>query len=504
LRLRQISVILCINAICCGHSIAQGSGPQVPEQFKEPQQISEYVREVFQDRENNLWFGTNNEGVARYDGNALSFLSTEQGLAGVAIRGILQDTTGDMWFATNHGVSRYNGDRFTNYTTDNGLSDNEIWCIFEDSNGTIWVGTIAGVCRFDGESFAPFPIPRTKVDHPANRFGPHVVWSIFEDMDKNLWFGTEGEGARKYDGQSFTSYTTKEGLAGNAVLAISGDRNGNIWFATRSGGVSRYDGTTFHNLTQADGPLDNEIYEIREDRTGNIWFSVRGQGVARYDGTSFTSFGKKDGLTFLHVQEIFEDNTGIIWLGCSGGLFIYDGESFTNVLRKGPWPDIKLISLKDWLSETIIFPPGFAQELPTGKEDLRFPPGWRKPDSEDFWSYAIVMQIDEPAPNAERLEEILDLYYDGLMSAFGVGRDSEEPIDPAQVKVVKTGKNHYEAAMHIIDGFATFKPIDIRIKLVTESASEYQSIIKLRASPQPDEHPIWDALQTGIDDIEKP
>ncbi|MCA9303616.1 MAG: hypothetical protein KC996_05810 [Phycisphaerales bacterium] len=156
---------------------------------------------------------------------------------------------------------------------------------------------------------------------------------------------------------------------------------------------------------------------------------------------------------------------------------------------------------EDWLSETIDFPPGFAPDLPTGKEDLRFPPGWRKPDSEEFWSYAIVMTLDEPTPGTNRIEEILDLYYDGLMSAFGVGRDSNEPIDPAQIKVKQTSANHYEAAMHIIDGFATFKPINIRIKLITESKSDNRSIVKLRVSPQPDEHKIWAALQAGIEQI---
>ncbi len=56
----------------------------------EPEQISENVREVFQDREGNLWFGTNGDGVARFDGESLTYLSVEEGLAGSAIRGMLQ------------------------------------------------------------------------------------------------------------------------------------------------------------------------------------------------------------------------------------------------------------------------------------------------------------------------------------------------------------------------------------------------------------------------------
>jgi len=48
-------------------------------------QISEYVRCIFQDRKGNLWFGTNSDGVCRYDGKALVYLSMKDGLAGRAV-----------------------------------------------------------------------------------------------------------------------------------------------------------------------------------------------------------------------------------------------------------------------------------------------------------------------------------------------------------------------------------------------------------------------------------
>jgi ligand-binding sensor domain-containing protein len=41
----------------------------------------------------------------------------------------------------------------------------------------------------------------------------------------------------KYDGQSFTHYTEKEGLSNNYVLSILEDQSGNLWFGTNGGGV---------------------------------------------------------------------------------------------------------------------------------------------------------------------------------------------------------------------------------------------------------------------------
>lgn len=66
------------------------------------------------------------------------------------------------------------------------------------------------------------------------------------------------------------------------------------------------------------------------------------------------------------------------------------------------------VSLDAWQAETFALPPAFAPELPAGAESLRFAPGWRDPSAENFWSYAFVMWIDEPAPDAARIGDLLE------------------------------------------------------------------------------------------------
>lgn len=336
----------------------------LPVQGPEPEhdqaaQISEYVREVFQDRDGDYWFGTNGEGVCRYDGKSLIYLSVKEGFGGSAVRGILQDEGGAMWFGTDGGVSRYMDGIFTNYTTADGLSENSVWSILLDKSGTLWVGTHGGVCRFDGKSFIPFPLPRVTVENPTSRFSPHVVFGMFEDRTGSLWFGTDGEGAHKFDGDSFTTYTAEDGLAANQVRCIQGDRSGRVWMGTNGGGVSCFDGSSFQTFTSKDGLNNDRVFEVLQDSAGDMWFSTLGAGVCRYDGKAFTAFGADQGLTVnelpcpcgsgekfklchgpngVGVQEIFEDKDGTLWFGCSGGLFRWDGASFVNVTRDGPWP----------------------------------------------------------------------------------------------------------------------------------------------------------------------
>jgi len=508
-------IVLCLSAIISTQSSAQS---------EEPQQIAQYPGAPYEDRNGNLWFGSVLKGLFLFDGEEFINFTTEDGLGSNTTRGgVLEAEDGTLYFATTGGLTKYDGESFVTLTEyepikiTRGYSKHgnhrDLWDAHIDQNDTLWIATMDGVFRHDGEEFKRFEMPKIADENEA-LFHPRMIDCIFEDTNGDLWFGTDGAGAFRYDGETFTNYTVEShNLASNNITTIIRDRRGDYWFGTANGGISKYDGNTFtthlrskeHSIHSGWG----RYFSILEDRQGNIWFGAAfaGGGVYRYDGESFTYLSEEHGLGNGGVPSIRMDRSGNLWFGTTTGVYRYANERFINFTRDNPDTGVGTTQnkdlLNDWLSETIEFPPGFAPDLPTGKEDLRFPPGWRTPDSEEFWSYAILMRIDEPVPGAKRIEALLDLYYDGLMSAFSVGQDSDEPIDPAQVKVTKIRENHYEAAMHIIDGFATFKPIDIRIKLVTESESDNRSIIKLRASPQPDGHRIWAALQAGIEDIEQ-
>ena len=101
-----------------------------------------------------------------------------------------------------------------------------------------------------------------------------------EDKAGNLWCGTIGGGVSKYDGKSFTTYTTKQGLASDRVFSISQDKAGNLWFGTYDGGVSKYDGQSFTTYTTTQGLADKFVSHVQEDSKGNLWFATdRGLSV---------------------------------------------------------------------------------------------------------------------------------------------------------------------------------------------------------------------------------
>ncbi len=64
-----------------------------------------------------------------------------------------------------------------------------------------------------------------------------LISEIMCDHNGNMWFGTDGGGVIRYDGRSFTNYTTAHGLGSNTVRSMAESPNGDLWFGTDGGGA---------------------------------------------------------------------------------------------------------------------------------------------------------------------------------------------------------------------------------------------------------------------------
>jgi len=264
--------------------------------------------------------------------------STDDGLALDGVNTAILDSRDHLWFGTNgNGISRYDGSNFTNYSTSQGLVDNTVRTMMEDSKGNIWIGTIAGISRFDGFSFTNYSIS----DGLAN----DVVFGIEEDNAGNLWFGTGGAGVSRFDGKTFTNFTTEQGLADNFVIAVTKDSKGNLYFGTNGGGMSRYDGKTFTNYTESDGLAGNRVRSFALGSDGALWIGSIGGGISRFDGARFQNFTTKDGLADNIVRAILEDSNGNIWFGTGNGTSRFDGEEFTTYTRDQGMPANSILAI---------------------------------------------------------------------------------------------------------------------------------------------------------------
>ena len=239
-------------------------------------------------------------------------IDVDQGLSSSYVMDMLEDSRGNLWFATwTAGVTMYNGRTFIQFDEARGLSANYVWTMHEDKSGKIWFGTDgAGVTVYDGHAFMTYDT--------EDGLASDLVLDITEDEKGNIWFAT-GEGISMFDGDSFTSYGLKQGMSGDYVSAIAIDHKGDVWMAIQGGGINKFDGEGFTHYTENEGLISNNVTTIYVDSEENIWIGTEADGVCMYDGYSFITYQVEMGLSNNFVRCILEDDYGNMWFGTEGG-----------------------------------------------------------------------------------------------------------------------------------------------------------------------------------------
>lgn len=331
-------------SLCCLLAACQGCEVETLGE-----QLSQYPSSPFEQHNGELWFPTAFDGVYRYDGATFERFTTANGLAGDTVRCIVEDGDGVLWFATDGGLCSYDGARFTTWTDYEGATSpvgfaehghhRDLWHVFVDREGGMWICTLDGVWRFDGERFTRFELRALAAEHEYE-FTPNMVYAMCDLGDGALWFATDGAGAVRVDGDRQQAFTTRDGLCSDHVCTIVRDGRGDMWFGTSNGGVSRYDGKTFtthlRNETWSEHNGWGRFLGVCVDARGDVWFgrSSPGGGAWRYDGERFELFDDDDGLGSGGVISVSTDRRGRVWFGTTGGVFVYDGETFENVRKR--------------------------------------------------------------------------------------------------------------------------------------------------------------------------
>jgi len=268
--------------------------------------LNNNITDIALDAMNNLWAATI-MGLQKFDGATWTYFTNENtsgGLSDNYVTSIKFDLQGNLWCGTfDKGISKFNGSNWISYNvTNSGLIDNHINDIAVDNYGNIWIATTNGASKFDGISWTSF----TTSEGIYNNY----IFKIFVDSDDIIWFGTEFS-LSKYDGINFTNYYLV------AICDINMDSYGNLWLAGYSG-VYKYDGTNFINYNSINSNINNEVKSILIDNQGNKWFGCK-DGLIKYDGINWNKYLINNTLAYNQVYDIITDNTGNTWFSTWGG-----------------------------------------------------------------------------------------------------------------------------------------------------------------------------------------
>jgi ligand-binding sensor domain-containing protein len=286
---------------------------------------SSSVSTFYEDKNGNMWFGTQKNIILRYDGKDWkSFNAPDNYYKNSFITKIFEDNIGNIWFGTyGGGVLQFNGIKWLVHNSENEhLSENHISNIFQDNQGSIWFSTWNGISKFSNNTW--YQYYNTKSD------GNGAVYAIFQDRSNNVWFGRYSGGLLKYNGNTWTEFNDfANNHPSSGVGTVFQDKENNIWFGTGNWGygIYKYDGKTFTPFKLPSGgyPLAPYITNIVQDKEGSLWAGTL-FGISKYENKEWKAFyppsdGRPYGFSALATHLII-DRKGNSWIGTNTGLIL--------------------------------------------------------------------------------------------------------------------------------------------------------------------------------------
>ena len=277
------------------------------------------IGSILRDHADNLWVGSNS-GFARLRNAHLAEHIDPTNLR--AIRGVMsafEDREGNLWFGSQQeGVARVWNGWTRRHSSSDGLNDPIVWSLSRAPDGVLWVGGNDGLSTFDGKRFT-LVVPGSALPHPH-------AYNLLAETGQ-VWIGTRRGLAIWRDGwiQTPALYAP---MASAQINGIRRDRNGDLWFLTTEGLFIQH-GDILRRYEQADGLVDPRTWTMLETRTHRILIGTQG-GLFEMHGDRFTPVaGLPPGLDIATISEL---PSGTLVIGLATEVInVFDGRVWKEV-----------------------------------------------------------------------------------------------------------------------------------------------------------------------------
>jgi ligand-binding sensor domain-containing protein len=330
-----------------------------------PDNNSNYVRCLIQDREDNVWIGSHS-GLYRYKDNSFSTYDKVNGPGNAFVYQIFRDNKGDLWMTSeNNGIYRYSQGYFKRFGLNDGLTSNTSLAGLQDATGRLIFGTSNGLTEFYKEKFHTIPLtPELKGAHdvlylasdnklwigghngvasliwknnkpeskfyPINFNGDFHVYGICEDDQHNIYIGTQHAGLLKLQGDSIVNIGYKFGWKYEDFFTLK-YFNGYLFAASLDGLlITNTKTNTLDRVTINDGLNSELVYSIEFAQNNQVLWIGTNQGINKFDLTKYfanktkdiRSYGKQEGFAGVECNSngIWEDKDGTLWFGTVSGV----------------------------------------------------------------------------------------------------------------------------------------------------------------------------------------
>jgi signal transduction histidine kinase/ligand-binding sensor domain-containing protein len=289
------------------------------------------VMSIARDHENTTWLGTLAKGLWKIKkGKVSSYLEGDENGRN-SVPNVKVSPQGTLWVGTKNGLGRYEKEKddFTWFGRKDGLAGNAVNAIDFDERGRLWVGTNMGLSLFDGTSFRSYTTEDGLVSNSC--------WTLhYSRKYKTLFIGNDF-GIQSLKDEKMDAVPNL-GLSNTVIIGIQPYRDSLLMIATGGAGVAIFNPKTGARnfLTTQEGLASDFVYFATEDEDDNLWIGTeKGINRVKLDGrlavVENLYYGYENGLTGV------ETNSNAFYITQKNKYFgLVDGLYEFNELSKEP------------------------------------------------------------------------------------------------------------------------------------------------------------------------
>jgi ligand-binding sensor domain-containing protein len=277
--------------------------------------VHDTITALFEDATGSMWVGFKNGKLAKKTNGQLQFLDPPEGSPRLAITCFLQDQQRNIWFGTNgEGLYRFNNDHLYLIDEENGLSDKHIHGLAMASDGKILAITDQGIniCSTQGNKTS------IQIIGPKNGLPDYYVTSIFSAGNDFFWMGMQEKGICLFDYKKQAILHSTANWNEGQINAIFANQK-QVWLATESAGILVKSVSDTSNNFQKWANYNGSINLLLQDKEGNLWMNASTE-LIRTNGDKIQLLPLYDKQLFETIHTIYPDQDNNIWAGTDGAV----------------------------------------------------------------------------------------------------------------------------------------------------------------------------------------
>lgn len=285
---------------------APGGTEQILREFSE----GIVIVALLEDREGNVWVGTNGSGMFQIKPRRVQVMDTADGIADRKVRALMEDRTGALWAANrNSSIDRIQPGGVEPFQLGDPAKARPVSSICEDRDGVIWVGMENGsILRQTKDGFELIT-----GEKPWMR----RLEAMLADQSGGLWLGG-GDGLAFWRSGQVQSFGAEYGLPSLPVTALAFGVDHSLYLSMTRGAVYRRQDGRFEKIGSAAG---SAVSALLPEKTGSVWATTLGDGLFLYENGRQTQFSVDAALPDARLTCVLDDGNGFLWLGSLAGIF---------------------------------------------------------------------------------------------------------------------------------------------------------------------------------------